>query len=191
MTGPCRPCVRAPTHSTEATFLPARSAAWASVSACRMLAPSEVRLLKLLSPVRWNVLFVEPCSPGHVPVASVYQPTPVLGGKPWSKPFWPFTPFAMSPAIVGIWPCAAYLSTRSGLMPSEENRTTLFASGAAGACSAAVAAPPMAKAASTPSAVAATSTCTGINRLFIFSPLVDVAPGDSTRMRSKCEDGRL
>ena len=41
-----------------------------------------VRLLKLDSPVRWKVLLVEPCSLGQVPVASVYQPTPVFGGKP-------------------------------------------------------------------------------------------------------------
>ena len=31
----------------------------------------------------WNVLFVEPCSDGYVPVAIVYQPTPVFGGKAW------------------------------------------------------------------------------------------------------------
>src|SRR5260370_931107 len=60
-----------PTQSTWATFLPARSAAAASVSACRTTEDEkEVRLLKA-SPVRWKVLLVEPCSPGHVPVMSV------------------------------------------------------------------------------------------------------------------------
>ena len=42
---------------------------------------NEVLLLKLESPTRKNVLFVEPCSDGYVPVAIVYQPTPVLGGN--------------------------------------------------------------------------------------------------------------
>ena len=35
----------------------------------------------MVSPVRWNVLFVEPCEDGHAPVASDAQPTPVFGGK--------------------------------------------------------------------------------------------------------------
>ena len=39
-----------------------------------------------------KVLFVEPCSDGYVPVAIVYQPTPVLGGKAWTIPFAPVTP---------------------------------------------------------------------------------------------------
>jgi hypothetical protein len=77
-----------------------------------------VELLKFPSPVRWNVLFVEPCSPGHVPVESVYQPTPVFGGKPWRRPFSPLSPWAISCFIVGMAPSLAYLSTRSGRMPS-------------------------------------------------------------------------
>ena len=44
------------------------------------------------APVRWNVLFVEPCSPGHVPDASVYHPTPVFGGNPCVSPLTPLTP---------------------------------------------------------------------------------------------------
>jgi hypothetical protein len=51
-----------------------------------------VPLVKL-PPVRWNVLFVEPCSLGHVPVAIVAQPTPVFGGKAWSIP----APDALAP----------------------------------------------------------------------------------------------
>ena len=89
--------LRVPTHSTETTVLPARSAAWPMWSAWRMPVVAKlVELLKLPSPVRWKVLFVEPCSPGQVPVESVYQPTPVFGGKPWSRPFWPLTPSRMS-----------------------------------------------------------------------------------------------
>jgi hypothetical protein len=75
--------------------LPARSAAFAIVSAWRTPAPeNEVELLKR-SPVRWNVLFVEPCSLGQVPVAMAYQPTPVFGGKAGSMPLSPRTPFAI------------------------------------------------------------------------------------------------
>src|SRR5262245_5910813 len=81
--GPLIPALRPPTHSTCATFLPERSAAAASESACKIPGVAKlVELLKLPSPMRWNVLLVEPCSAGQVPVASVYQPTPVFGGKP-------------------------------------------------------------------------------------------------------------
>jgi len=34
------------------------------------------------------VLFVEPWTPGHAPVASEYQPAPVLGGACVRSPFW-------------------------------------------------------------------------------------------------------
>ena len=37
-------------------------------------------------PLTWNVLFVEPCTPGHAPVASVNQPAPVFGGAWVSRP---------------------------------------------------------------------------------------------------------
>src|SRR5687768_11405961 len=47
---PARLWVREPTHSTEATFFPARSAACWIVSAWRMEAPRPVRSLKLPSP---------------------------------------------------------------------------------------------------------------------------------------------
>src|SRR3989337_1070902 len=116
-----------------------------------------VRLLKLVSPCRKNVLFVEPCSLGHVPVASVVHPTPVFGGNPWRRPFWPLTPEDMRPAIVGIAPAAAYLSTRSGRIPSDANMITLFVS-ALCASLAAVAPPPLATATTTSMAETAAST---------------------------------
>jgi hypothetical protein len=66
-----------------------------------------VELLKFPSPVRWKVLFVEPCSPGQVPVESVYQPTPVLGGKPWIRPLSPLMPLRIRSRMVGSEPCLA------------------------------------------------------------------------------------
>src|SRR5262245_17641037 len=131
-TGPCTAGTseRAPTHSTAATDLPARSAAWAMWSAWRIpVAAKLVELLKLPSPVRWNVLFVDPCSPGQVPVPSVAHPTPVFGGKPCVRPFCPLTPLLIRLLIAGMAPSAAYRSTRSGLMPSEAKSTTLSARG--------------------------------------------------------------
>ncbi len=99
---------REPTHSTETVVLPARSAACAMWSAWRMPVVAKlVELLKFPSPMRWKVLFVEPCSPGHVPVESVYQPTPVLGGKPGVSPFLPTTPFFIKRFIVGMRPLSA------------------------------------------------------------------------------------
>src|SRR6185503_19832263 len=84
-----------PTQSIWATFLPARSAAFAIVSAWSTPAPEkEVRFAKP-SPVRKKVLLVEPCSLGYVPVAIVYQPTPVLGGNACTMPLSPRTPFAI------------------------------------------------------------------------------------------------
>ncbi len=97
MTGPASAgeMVREPTHSTEAIFFPARSAACWIVSACNSPVVAKlVRLLKVPSPIRWNVLFIDPCSPGYVPVARVDQPTPVFGGKAWINPLSPRTPFA-------------------------------------------------------------------------------------------------
>ncbi len=48
-----------------------RASAWSTPGAAKL-----VELLKLGSVRRWNVLFVEPCTPGHAPVARVAQPTP-------------------------------------------------------------------------------------------------------------------
>src|ERR1700682_3841194 len=98
--------LRPPAQSTWATFLPARSAAAERVSACRIGANALVRLGKG-SPVRWKVLFVDPCSLGQVPVSRVYQPTPVLGGKAWTRPLSPRTPSPISCAYVGISPSPA------------------------------------------------------------------------------------
>jgi hypothetical protein len=51
--GPTMPALAPPTQSIWATFLPARSAAAAIVSACSVPSPEKlVRLLKLASPVR-------------------------------------------------------------------------------------------------------------------------------------------
>src|SRR2546422_784012 len=92
-----------PVHSTWATFLPACSADdatdWASMT--------FVGSLPGLAPLPWNenesdwlngrrlsknVLLVLPCTPGQAPVAIVYQPCPVLGGKPWVRPLCPVAP---------------------------------------------------------------------------------------------------
>jgi hypothetical protein len=78
------------------------------------------------------VLFVEPCSLGHVPVMSVYQPTPVLGGNAGSNPLSPVTPFCMSCLYVGMAPWPAYFCIRSGRIPSDEKNRTL-SDGAGGA----------------------------------------------------------
>ena len=96
--GPAMFAARPPTQSIWATFLPARSAAFAIVSAWSTLAPAKLVRLLNVSPVRKKVLLVEPCSAGYVPVAIVYQPTPVFGGNPWVMPLSPRTPWAMSAA---------------------------------------------------------------------------------------------
>src|SRR5262245_50251064 len=94
--GPAMPAARPPTHSIWATFLPARSAELAIVSACNTPAPeNDVRLLNV-SPERKNVLFVDPCSDGYVPVAIEYQPTPVFGGNDWSMPLLPTAPWSIN-----------------------------------------------------------------------------------------------
>src|SRR4030065_264118 len=86
-----------PAHSMETTVLPALSAASGSVSACNTpVEKAEVRSLKLAVPLRKNVLLVEPCLPGYVPVAKVYQPTPVLGGKACTSPLSPVAPSLIS-----------------------------------------------------------------------------------------------
>src|SRR5215211_2537065 len=114
-----------PTQSIEATFFPARSAAAPIVSACRTPAPENEVEFANESPPRWNVLFVEPCSDGYVPVASVYQPTPVFGGNDWTIPLSPVAPRFISSLYVGMKPALTYFSIRSGRMPSEEYITTL------------------------------------------------------------------
>src|SRR5690242_9425015 len=126
---------RPPVHSSWATFLPASSADEATDCASRTFVGS----VPGLAPLPWNandvevvntcrlskkVLLVLPCTPGPAPVASVYQPCPVFGGKPWVSPLSPVAPDRMSEAYVGMTPCAAYRCMRSGRIPSELYRTT-------------------------------------------------------------------
>ena len=84
--GPSIAPLRPPAHSIWATFLPPRSADWASVSACSTPASNAAVRLPNGWPLTWNVLLVEPATPGHAPVASVNQPAPVFGGAWVSRP---------------------------------------------------------------------------------------------------------
>ncbi len=100
--------LRPPAHSTWATFSPLRSADCAIDSAWRTLASNAVVRLAKGWPFLWNVLFVEPCTPGQAPVASVYQPAPVFGGACVSMPLPDaLVPFLRKFAMVGMTPCAA------------------------------------------------------------------------------------
>ena len=83
-------------------------------------------LLANVPPLMWNVLFVEPWTPGHAPVAREYQPAPVLGGASVRRPLpvaW--APFLRNDAIVGMRPWAAYFATRSWRMPSATKKTAV------------------------------------------------------------------
>ena len=155
------------------TFFPARSAAWAIVSAWRIPVVAKlVELLKFVSPVRWNVLFVEPCEDGHAPVARDAQPTPVFGGNAWSSPFLPFRPSSMRSSISGSKPFFAYLSTRSGRIPSAANMTTLSLKSKSGSplC---FFEPPAAAPPTTNNVSTATSADTSMSWRVIVSPLLD------------------
>jgi hypothetical protein len=55
-------------------------------------------------------------------VAKVYHPTPVLGGKAWTRPLSPRTPTLISFSYVGITPSATYFSIKSGRIPSAEKK---------------------------------------------------------------------
>ena len=94
------------------------------------------------SPFLWKVLLVDPCTPGHAPVARVYQPGSGVGWRlgEQAAPFAAFTPFWSSRFIVGITPWAAYLSTLSWRMPSEAKKTALSVSALSGLALAALAA---------------------------------------------------
>ena len=78
--GPWMDPLRPPAHSIWATFLPPRSADWASVSAWSTPASNAAVRLPKGWPFTWKVLLVDPATPGHAPVASVNQPAPVFGG---------------------------------------------------------------------------------------------------------------
>ena len=84
--GPWMDALRPPAHSTCATFSPSRSALWAMDSACSTLASKAAVRLPNGWPLTWNVLLVEPCTPGQAPVARLYQPAPVFGGAWVSSP---------------------------------------------------------------------------------------------------------
>ena len=62
--GPAMFAAAPPTQSICATFLPARSAALAIVSACSTPAAENAVRFENASPARKKVLFVEPCSDG-------------------------------------------------------------------------------------------------------------------------------
>ena len=97
-----------PAHSTCATLRPARSALCAIVSAWSAAALNAAVPLAKSLPLMWNVLLVEPCTPGQAPVARLYQPAPVFGGACVRRPLpVAFAPFLSKSAIVGIRPCAA------------------------------------------------------------------------------------
>ena len=78
--GPWIVALRPPAHSTCATLRPARSADWAIDSACSTFGSNAAVRLANGWPLTWNVLFVEPWTPGQAPVARLYQPAPVFGG---------------------------------------------------------------------------------------------------------------
>src|SRR4029079_18761247 len=78
--GPWIVALAPPAHSIGATLSPPRSADWARFSAFRTPGANDDVLFANVLPLMWNVLFVEPWTPGHAPVASEYQPAPVLGG---------------------------------------------------------------------------------------------------------------
>ena len=104
--GPLIAPLRPPAHSTWATLSPPRSADWAIVSAWSTPgSKAAVRSVAntRLGPDLWNVLFVEPWTPGHAPVAIVYQPAPVFGGAWVSRPL-PVAkvPLRRKPRIVGM-----------------------------------------------------------------------------------------
>ncbi len=128
--GPLIDALRPPAHSTCATLSPPRSAACAIDSACRMFgANAEVLAVPNAWPFVWNVLFVEPCTPGHAPVASEYHPAPVFGGACVSNPL----PDADVPRrsrrfIVEKKP--AYFGIRSWRRPSAAKNTAFGVFGA-------------------------------------------------------------
>src|SRR5262245_24976165 len=124
--GPWMAPIRPPAHSIWATLRPRGSAAWAIVSAWRMPGVKAGVALPNGWPLTWNVLFVDPWTPGQAPVASVYHPAPVFGGACVRRPLpsaW--LPFLRSPPNVGMTPSATYAATLSWRSPSEAKKTAL------------------------------------------------------------------
>src|SRR5262245_54871930 len=124
--GPWMLALRPPAHSTWATLRPPRSADWAIDSTCRTFGAANDVELPNGWPLTWNVLLVDPWTPGQAPVARVYQPAPVFGGAWVSRPP-PVAeaPFLRKSAIVGMTPWPAYFWTRSWRRPSEAKKTAL------------------------------------------------------------------
>ena len=113
--GPWIVALRPPAHSTWATLRPPRSADCAIVSAWSTLGSKAAVRFANGWPLMWKVLFVEPCTPGHAPVARLYQPAPVFGGAWVSSPL----PVAETPVLEELRhrghrrPSSAYFATRS------------------------------------------------------------------------------
>ena len=105
--GPLIVALRPPAHSTWATLRPPRSADWAIDSAWSTFGSNAAVRLANGWPLMWNVLFVEPWTPGHAPVARLYQPAPVFGGAWVSRPLrCASVPFRRNEVIVGSSPFA-------------------------------------------------------------------------------------
>ena len=125
--GPWMAALRPPAHSTWATLRPAALGGLGDRLGLEDPgSKAAVRAVPNASPFLWNVLLVDPWTPGQAPVARVYQPAPVFGGACVSRPFpVALIPDLRNPAIVGITPAAAYFSTMSWRMPSAAKNTAL------------------------------------------------------------------
>ena len=112
--GPWMVALRPPAHSTWATLSPPRSADCAIDSAWSTFGSNAAVLLANGWPLIWKVLLVEPWTPGHAPVARLYQPAPVFGGAWVRRPLWVAeVPLLRKDDIVGSRPWAAYRATMS------------------------------------------------------------------------------
>ena len=76
-------------------------------------------------PLMWKVLFVEPWTAGHAPVASVNQPAPVFGGA-WVRRPWPeaYAPLRSSSRKPGVTFSSEYFSTASCRRPSDAKKSS-------------------------------------------------------------------
>ena len=81
-----------------------------------------------------NVLLVEPCSLGQVPVASVCQPAyRCSAGRPGADRYRPGTPLRQQFGVGRHMSAAAYCALRSGRMPSEAKKIARLRLGRVGA----------------------------------------------------------
>ena len=139
----------------------------------------------------WKVLLVEPWTPGHAPVARLYQPAPVFGGAWVSRPL-PLAdvPFFRNDDIVGSRPFAAYFATRSWRMPSAAKKTAVSSgafSFAAAEFDAAAVSVPAAGVANTSSTAIALKSATNRNRTSEATPHL---PGNWSWMIESCVSPR-